>query len=125
MANFPGTKIVHGRPRASQTQGSIERCNLDVQRMIACWLRDNEELNWVKALRYVQLQKNSREHSGIRGTPYKTVFGVDATRGIGMFGIPDDLLENFETEEQLEAALNPSEENVCHYSNMAKWLKLF
>ena len=28
---WPECKIVHGKPRHSQSQGSVERCNLDIQ----------------------------------------------------------------------------------------------
>jgi len=35
-------KIVHGKPRHSQSQGSVERANQDVENMLATWLQDNK-----------------------------------------------------------------------------------
>jgi len=31
-------KIVHGKPRHSQSQGSVERANQDIENMLATWL---------------------------------------------------------------------------------------
>ena len=38
---WPGCKIVHGKPRHSQSQGSVERANRDVEAILACWLKGN------------------------------------------------------------------------------------
>jgi hypothetical protein len=50
------------------------------------------------------LQKNSRYHSGINGSPYQTLFGRLPRYGIGIFGIPSELNAYFETEEELDEA---------------------
>ncbi len=34
---WPGLDIVHGKPRHSQSQGSVERANDDVQNILATW----------------------------------------------------------------------------------------
>jgi hypothetical protein len=44
---FANTKMVHGRPRHSQSQGSVERANQDIEKMMACWMRDNNSTKWV------------------------------------------------------------------------------
>lgn len=41
-----GLTIVHGKPRHSQSQGSVERANQDVENMLACWLTENNTKNW-------------------------------------------------------------------------------
>jgi transposase InsO family protein len=38
---WPGMKLVHGKPRHSQSQGSVERSNKDVQDMLVTWMSDN------------------------------------------------------------------------------------
>ena len=38
---WPECKIIHGKPRHSQSQGSVERANQDVETILACWIRDN------------------------------------------------------------------------------------
>ena len=32
---WPGSKLFHGKPRHSQSQGSVERANKDVEAMLA------------------------------------------------------------------------------------------
>ena len=38
---WPGCKLVHGKPRHSQSQGSVDRVNRDVEDILACWMREN------------------------------------------------------------------------------------
>ena len=38
---WPELKIVHGKPRHSQSQGSVERANQDIENMLSTWLEDN------------------------------------------------------------------------------------
>ena len=45
-ALWPGCKIVHGKPRHSQSQGSVERANQDVENILACWMKDNNTDRW-------------------------------------------------------------------------------
>jgi len=39
-------KIVDGKPRHSQSQGSVERANQDVENMLSTWLTDNKTKKW-------------------------------------------------------------------------------
>ncbi|KAL4112535.1 hypothetical protein QTP88_016300 [Uroleucon formosanum] len=59
-------KIVHGKPRHSQSQGSIERADRDVQEMLAAWMGDNNSSDWPSALRFIQFKKNRAFHSDDR-----------------------------------------------------------
>ena len=52
---WDGAKIVHGKPRHSQSQGSVERANQDVEKMIATWMEQNETTNWSEGLRFIQV----------------------------------------------------------------------
>lgn len=52
-----GLKIVHGKPRHSQSQGSVERSNQDIRDMLISWMADNETRNWSEVLRFVQSKK--------------------------------------------------------------------
>lgn len=40
VAKWPSCKIINGRPRHTQSQGSVERSNQDVENMFKAWLRD-------------------------------------------------------------------------------------
>jgi hypothetical protein len=58
---WPELKIVHGKPRHSQNQGSIERANHDIENMIANrFLRsqDNNTRRWSEELKFIQFMKN-------------------------------------------------------------------
>ena len=57
---WPGLKMVNGKPRHSQSQGSVERANRDVENLLACWQAENNSTNWSKALNIIQFQKNSK-----------------------------------------------------------------
>ena len=57
-AMWDGLKIVHGKPRHSQSQGSVERANQDVENMLSSWLLDNNTTHWVEGLCFVQFMKN-------------------------------------------------------------------
>lgn len=50
-------KIVHGKPRHSQSQGSVERANQDIENMLRSWMVDNNTQKWSEGLRFVQLMK--------------------------------------------------------------------
>lgn len=57
-------KIVHGKPRHSQSQGSIEQANRDIEDMLATWMAENNSTDWPTTLRFIQFQKNRAFHSG-------------------------------------------------------------
>eukprot|EP00102_Acyrthosiphon_pisum_P010519 XP_008178858.1 PREDICTED: uncharacterized protein LOC103308024 [Acyrthosiphon pisum] len=56
-------KIVHGKPRHSQSQGSVERANRDVEDMLATWMAENNSTDWPSGLKFIQFQKNRALHS--------------------------------------------------------------
>lgn len=38
--HWPELKIVHGKPRHSQSQGSVERANQDIESMLTTWMQE-------------------------------------------------------------------------------------
>jgi len=36
-------KIVHGKPRHSESQGSVERANQDIENMLAVWMETTQQ----------------------------------------------------------------------------------
>ena len=54
---WPGMKLVHGKPRHSQSQGSVERPNQDVREMLVAWISDNNTKTWSEGLRFIQSKK--------------------------------------------------------------------
>lgn len=55
---WPGLQIVHGKPRHSQSQGSVERANQDIQNMLMTWMVTKNCDQWSEGLRFVQFMKN-------------------------------------------------------------------
>ncbi len=79
---WPDLKIVHGKPRHSQTQGSVERANQDIENMLSSWLENNHTSKWSEGLRFVQLMKNRAFHEGIKCSPYEAMFVTPAKFGL-------------------------------------------
>lgn len=96
---WPTLKIIHGKPRHSQSQGSVERANQDIENMLTTWMQDNDNSHWSKGLRFVQLMKNRAMHAGIKQSPYEALFGCKVKVGLQL---PNNFTQNFETEEDLE-----------------------
>lgn len=46
--------------------------------------------------------KNRAFHSGIKRSPYEALFGCKARVGLSTSSLPDDVLQDVETEEELE-----------------------
>ena len=102
---WPECKMVHGKPRHSQSQGSVERANRYIEAILACWMKDNNSTQWSQGLRFVQWKKNTRFHSGIGRTPYEAMYGQKARLGVDQNSVPEEVLDGMQTEEQLAEAL--------------------
>ncbi|KAK3929775.1 KRAB-A domain-containing protein 2 [Frankliniella fusca] len=98
---WPDLKIVHGTPRHSQSQGSVERANRDIQDILIKWMRDNGTTHWAEGLKFVASLKNRRHHQGIGRSPYEALFGCPMKVGLGT-SFPPELVSNLESEEDLE-----------------------
>jgi hypothetical protein len=103
-------KIVHGKPRYSESQGSVERANQEVENMLATWMETNNTTKWSEGLRFVQAMKNRGYHEGINCSPYEAMFGVPMKLGIANSVLPRDLTINMTSEEGLEKVININNE---------------
>ncbi|XP_064113585.1 uncharacterized protein LOC135220244 [Macrobrachium nipponense] len=104
---WPECKLIHGKPRYSQSQSSVELAN--------SWVKDNNTTQWSQGHRFVQWQKNTLFHSGIGRTPYEAMYGEKARLGISAANIPEEIMNDMEIEEQLAAALclpNKEDQNI-------------
>ncbi|KAE8739593.1 hypothetical protein FOCC_FOCC014909 [Frankliniella occidentalis] len=108
---WPELKIVHGRPRHSQSQGSVERANQDIQDMLTAWMMTYNSTEWVKGLQYVASKKNRAIHQGTGRSPYEAVFGTSMMKVGITTAIPSTTVPQMATEEKLqeflEANFNP------------------
>lgn len=107
LASFwPECKLVHGKPRHSQSQGSVERANQDIEKMLASWMQDNNTTNWSNGLRFVQFMKNRAHHSGIKQSPYEAMFGTEPRVGLTTSSLPLKVIKEIRDEDALKEALN-------------------
>ncbi|XP_072392374.1 KRAB-A domain-containing protein 2-like [Diabrotica undecimpunctata] len=97
-------KIVHGKRRHSQSQGSVERANQDIEKMLATWLETNKTSHWSEGIKFIQFMKNRAYHSGISCSPYEALFGFKAKVELKTYLIAGTLTE-IRSEEDLEAIL--------------------
>lgn len=104
---WPGLSIVHGKPRHSQSQGSVERANQDIENMLATWLFDNQTTNWANGIQFVQFQKNTSLHRGISDTPYNAMFGQNPQVAllVSSTSLPREVWAELNTEEDLKEYL--------------------
>ncbi|XP_060861855.1 uncharacterized protein LOC132938880 [Metopolophium dirhodum] len=102
---WDGVKIVHGKPRHSQTQGSIERANQDFKNILRAMMEDNDTTKWSEALPFVQFVKNTTYHQGIKQTPYEAMFGTKAQRGLLTSSLSREQIKKLAIEEKLEQIL--------------------
>ncbi|CAK1580028.1 unnamed protein product [Parnassius mnemosyne] len=119
---WPTLKIIHGKPRHSQSQGSVERANQDIENMLTTWMQDNNNSHWSEGLRFVQLIRNRAFHDGIKQSPYEALFGCKVKVGLQL---PNDFTQNVETVEDLDKIiqdLTKNEENpeitACEFSKV-------
>ncbi|XP_023225321.1 KRAB-A domain-containing protein 2-like [Centruroides sculpturatus] len=110
-------KIVHGKPRHSQTQASVERANQDIQNMLTAWMNDNDTNKWSNGLPFVQFAKNTTYHEGICQSLYEAMFGIKPKISIASSSLPGKQIANIETEEQLKETVNTFEENLSSGHN--------
>ncbi|KAL4092220.1 hypothetical protein QTP88_026758 [Uroleucon formosanum] len=101
-SRWEGVKIVHGKPRHSQCQGSIERANQGLQNILRAMMLDKNTTKWSEALPFVQFSKNTAYHEGIKQTLYEAMFGNVAKRGLATSSLPREQIKDIETEEQFE-----------------------
>ncbi|XP_023214099.1 KRAB-A domain-containing protein 2-like [Centruroides sculpturatus] len=90
----------------SQSQGSVERANQDIENMLSTWMETNQLLKWSEGLRFIQAMKNRAYHEGIKCSPYEAMFGCPMKMGLATSAIPNDMIRVIRSEEDLEKLLH-------------------
>ena len=98
---WPGAIMVKGRPRHSESQGSVERSNRLVQRRLGAWMRTNDNTDWPLALPFVQWGINTDNHSGTRAIPYQLRFGQLPRCGLSTAPVSIEMQQRLRTEQEL------------------------
>ena len=102
---WKGLKIVRGKPRNSQSQGSVERANQNIQNMLISWMEKEKSTHWSEGSKFVQFMKNQTLHSGIQRAPYRAMFGNDSKFGLALTSIPESSYRKLYSEEDLLTVL--------------------
>ena len=106
---WDGLKIVHGKPRHSQSQGSVERANRDIEDMLLSWLAENSTTKWADGRRFVQTRKNNALHGGLKCSPYEAMFGQRMKIGLKTSNTPVDVMRALYSEEDLAEVINSTQ----------------
>lgn len=51
-------KIVHGKPKLSLSQRSMDCATQDVEDMLATWMAETKSTDWPSSLKCIQFRKN-------------------------------------------------------------------
>ncbi|XP_068203027.1 processed variable antigen-like [Palaemon carinicauda] len=86
-------------PREAKSQGSVEQANSNIKDMLAAWLSDNNTRDSSLGLRFVQNQKNSSCHSGIKSNPYATLLVENLKDGLASTSLLQEVIDRLETED--------------------------
>ena len=95
------TKIIHGKPRHPESQGSVERANQDIKRHFTAMLFENNSNSWSHYVKLVQYRKNTSYHSTLGMTPFQALFNLKPPIGLSELGIPDEAAHTIASEEYL------------------------
>ena len=98
---WPDMNLVHGRARHPQSQGSVERSNADIKKMLSGWMRENRSTNWSNGLKFVQLKKNHSHHTANKCSPFKATFGVNTPLGLQSTNHSKRALGNFKDSKRI------------------------
>ena len=89
---WPECYLVHVKPRDSQSRGSVERANQDIENILACWMKNNDTTSWSDGIKFVLWQKNKRYHRGIKRSPYSVMFCEESRLGLTSLNLPNEVL---------------------------------
>ena len=96
--------MIHGKTRHPQSQGSVERVNKEIKKVLGSFMWKSKDPCWVK---YVQVNRTQYSidtslHSTLEyKTPYRILFGREHVQGLEEFGIPDEIAADVTTEEEM------------------------
>ena len=101
---WPELKIVHGRPRHPESQGSVERANGEVKQLLGIWIRSTGRKDWATGIKVVQFQYNRAYNKNLESSPFKVLFGIDPPVGLQSTIIPNSKYPELYTETDLNNA---------------------
>ena len=97
-------KMVNGAPRHSQSQGSVERGNKDIEDLLYTWMSTNKTSRWADDLPSI-----TRYHRGLGMSPYEAFLGVKPRFCLANLNLDKEVTNEIWTEEQLNKVLEIEE----------------
>lgn len=67
-------RVVHGKSRYWQNQGSVKKSNIDIKIKLKAWLRSNEATHWVDGHHFIPMKKSKVYHEGLKYPCYGIMF---------------------------------------------------
>ena len=104
--NFPSTRIIHGKPRHPETQGSVERANQDIKRHFTAMMLEKGSNSWVDFVRQVQYTKNTSYHTTLDITPFQALFHRKPSLGLAELGVLEEIVNTIQSEDDLVQAVD-------------------
>ena len=108
---WPGMKLVHGKPRHSQSQGSVERSNQDIRDILVAWMSYNNTKTWCEGLRFIQSKINRALNSDIKTNLLRLCLERRRGSDLGILRSLKTMYSSIETEEVLEQLFNAGMNN--------------
>lgn len=102
---YPDLGIVNGRPRHPQSQGSVERANGELKKLLGVWMRTHKSKKWSLGIKFVQYQYNIGFNRNLGMSPFKAKFGNDPQTGLAQTCIPSAKWTELHNEEELNTCL--------------------
>lgn len=110
---FPEMQFIRGRPRHSQSQGSVEALDKTVEHKLHAMLRDTGRKDWYN-LDAVQHAINTQVHGATKKSPYDLVFACKPRPAL-FPGLPNLLvLDEEDIQQYIDYGTTPAGE-CCHW----------
>lgn len=65
-------------------------------------MKDNQITKWSNNRLFVKFMKNRALHTGIKQSPYKTMFGIEPRVGPIASTLPSDTIKNIQDKDELQ-----------------------
>ena len=99
---WPSCRIVHGKLRHPQSQGSVEWVNREIKRVLGALMHKDQDPCWVRYVSLAQHSMNTSPHSTLENkSPNRVLFGREATKGLDKLGISQNIYMDKTTEDEL------------------------
>ena len=80
---WTGCKIVYEKARHPESQGSVERVNREIKKVLGSLMRKANDPCWINYVSQAQFSINTSPHSTLENrTPYRVLFGRDPVNGL-------------------------------------------